>query len=285
MKTSNKKAISLLGILILFFVFGGIVCSPSDLDADGIPDGVDNCPSFYNPAQEDTDGDGVGDKCDDCPNQYGTDLNGCPDSDSDGIIDPKDNCPWVYNPVQEDSESFNQTITIRALIDGISQLIVRSNTVQWYHDCCAAPGRHLGADEPTYINGIPWMPWPEPGELWGCHCYSLVFEDLHPPLPKVDVTVSLNLTNSRWITSIVQYPLLGNNYTLIIEFDDGFPGGSDWYEVEIHVYGEGDGIGDVCDNCPFAVNPDQDDTDGNGIGDACENVTISRLQCRSVQKR
>ena len=38
-----------------------------DKDYDGIPDGSDNCRSFYNPDQEDFDGDGRGDFCDNCP--------------------------------------------------------------------------------------------------------------------------------------------------------------------------------------------------------------------------
>src|SRR5439155_1355620 len=33
---------------------------------------------------------------------------------------------------------------------------------------------------------------------------------------------------------------------------------------------DGDGVGDACDNCPSVYNPDQADSNGNGIGDACD---------------
>jgi len=33
---------------------------------------------------------------------------------------------------------------------------------------------------------------------------------------------------------------------------------------------DGDGVGDVCDNCPNDYNPDQADADNDGIGDACD---------------
>ena len=33
---------------------------------------------------------------------------------------------------------------------------------------------------------------------------------------------------------------------------------------------DGDGVGDVCDNCNTTANPDQLDSDGDGIGDDCE---------------
>lgn len=37
-----------------------------DSDGDGVPDGVDDCPSISNPGQADADGDGLGDACDPC---------------------------------------------------------------------------------------------------------------------------------------------------------------------------------------------------------------------------
>jgi hypothetical protein len=34
---------------------------------------------------------------------------------------------------------------------------------------------------------------------------------------------------------------------------------------------EGDGIGDVCDNCVDDENPGQEDSDGDAVGDVCDN--------------
>ena len=77
------------------------VAAASDLDGDGVPDGVDNCVMVANAGQEDLlDGDGVGDACDNCttvanPLQQDVDGDGfgniCDgDFNNNGIVDPGD---------------------------------------------------------------------------------------------------------------------------------------------------------------------------------------------------
>lgn len=51
-------------------------------------------------------------------------------------------------------------------------------------------------------------------------------------------------------------------------------GGQDYigraYRISLAGGGDGDGIPDETDNCPFDYNPDQLDSDGDGIGDVCD---------------
>jgi hypothetical protein len=69
----------------------------SDVDGDGIPNDVDNCPLIANADQADADGDGVGDVCDTCPADPDNDIDG------DGVCGDVDNCPLITNLGQEDA--------------------------------------------------------------------------------------------------------------------------------------------------------------------------------------
>tara|TARA_Y100001968_G_scaffold327353_1_gene372215 strand:+ start:4082 stop:5275 length:1194 start_codon:yes stop_codon:yes gene_type:complete len=61
-----------------------------DVDGDGIPGSLDNCPTVPNLDQLDSDGDGVGDVCDLCPDDLdSTQI----DTDGDGLGDVCDPCP------------------------------------------------------------------------------------------------------------------------------------------------------------------------------------------------
>ena len=63
MKRSSKKALSLAAAVVLL-ALSARAGDPSDLDGDGVLDGLDNCVAIVNPGQGDGDGDGVGDLCD-----------------------------------------------------------------------------------------------------------------------------------------------------------------------------------------------------------------------------
>ena len=137
------------------------------------------------------------------------------------------------------------TITIRAFIDGRDRLVIRGSTLQWQHLEWAAVGRHGGRNEPTFIsttlNGHPvmervaWVPeWnePPPYEI-RYRAESSAFESLRPALPSADVTVALEEIAARASVAIVQYPDEGNDYTLIMEFNDSYEILPDWYEVRL----------------------------------------------------
>lgn len=81
-------------------------------------------------------------------------------------------------------------LTVGALIDGRSQLVVSGNEVFWHHYDFAAPGRHEGVNRPTLINSETWFPeWPDipTPENRDCDCTSSVFDQLTPSLPQIDI--------------------------------------------------------------------------------------------------
>ena len=74
----------------------GLPVPRADTDDDGVPDDVDDCPSFANPAQIDGDHDGRGDAC--AQTAWG------PDTDVDGVPDTDDDCPAAADPAQADAD-------------------------------------------------------------------------------------------------------------------------------------------------------------------------------------
>ena len=73
-----------------------------------------------------------------------------------------------------------RTITVQAVIDGRSQLILRGNTAQWRHFDFAAPGRLDFKNAPTVINNVEWFPvWPDKPDKENRDCDGCLSGYLH----------------------------------------------------------------------------------------------------------
>jgi hypothetical protein len=76
-----------------------------DIDFDGVPNDIDNCPSASNAYQGNEDGDKFGDACDPCP--IVADDNP-PDADGDGVADACDPLPAIPGDDVKFFEGFHQ---------------------------------------------------------------------------------------------------------------------------------------------------------------------------------
>jgi OOP family OmpA-OmpF porin len=132
----NDRQRNVEGTLGLTFLFGG--GPPPDLDADGVPDGKDDCPDTPRGATvdargcpKDSDGDGVYDGIDQCPDTprgAKVDAKGCPlDSDGDGVYDGLDRCPDT--PRGEKVDSVGCTIATKTPSPMIQTLLEKKAVV------------------------------------------------------------------------------------------------------------------------------------------------------------
>ena len=128
------------------------------------------------------------------------------------------------------------SLSVRARIDGISQLVIRGDTARWYHVLDSAPGRWLEAS--TYLNEKEWNPvWPDIPDRGNhnCECYSSIYSGV--PAIANDPPIILEIVQARGKVSIIQQPGRGNDYTLIVEFDDVIMPdktyGDEWYEINL----------------------------------------------------
>ncbi len=110
-----------------------------DLDLDGVPDFIDNCPPVtipvldgsktYNPGQEDVDGDGFGNRCDTCWDVFNPPDPEAPDGNGDGRPDQTTElCPSEHLaagcPVTNDG-----TCEVLSLVDFTSAGLTGTPTV------------------------------------------------------------------------------------------------------------------------------------------------------------
>ena len=142
--------------------------------------------------------------------------------------------------------------SIQAHVGGLSQLIIRGNTMQWHHIKGTAPGlvqADVGrnSNSPTIVDSnqgpnIPWVPSGWPGTIGnGTHPESCsnVFNALTPVFPTDNRRWKIEKTSGSGTVRIVQQPEARNGFSLVIEFDDLKSGaasnlsGSGFYTIKL----------------------------------------------------
>jgi hypothetical protein len=246
----------------------------STLDADGVSDLADNCLGLYNPAQIDGDADGLGDGCDPCTGQ----------------------------PVQTNliDTGFNT-----GLPSGWTIVSTGLATAAWRFDDPVFRGNRTGAtglfaiaESSLYSRNsrmdtqLRSPPLDLSNVTTAEVAFSTYFDYRTTRSNEVaDVDLSVTGTNGPWLNlwrrtndtsgrfTLDLTPYAGaSNAVLRFHYYNAYQ--EYYWQVDDVVLscarcvpppdGDGDGVGDVGDNCPGSFNPDQSDLDHDGAGDPCD---------------
>ena len=285
----------------------GSWCSVDD-DADGAPNGDDNCPIHANADQADGDSDGVGDVCDACPSAADPAQ---ADGDGDGLGDACDNCPGTANPAQEDQDADGWgdacdepvIITEVSLAGGLSLLPDDSVAIHWV-EILNTSGVALSLSSWSLQTSAAFYTFPDDASVApadrlvicggidrdGCDYHVETTNALgwvFSTASKIslnngagDVVDWIHLPQSQtgvWSLSTCRQNSFANDALGSWCWGgQGTPGESNITcpSISCVVDQDGDEVLDATDNCPAVVNPlvggVQADTDDDGVGDACD---------------
>ncbi len=285
-----------------------IIIFTVDVDVDGIPDSIDNCPYTYNPLQENFDGDVNGDSCDACIEQFGPvcyDYNNFWAASASG--QPDTTCPnWdLTNTALPDAPDLvGDTLVISTVTNANNADLMyyeqSGSTIEWPTTLIIEA--HLkyisgSTGNPNYQScglGITIAPdvantlWigKDTVFLWSSFgvkgTESLVDTDDDYRHYRIHVN-SVGNISVYWEDSLI---LTGNTFyneqfldtrnLMWGELSDQSYGESNWLFYRHNAYAfaqdyDSDGVLDSCDNCPQVSNIDQADADGDTVGDDCDN--------------
>ena len=264
----------------------------SDGDSDAVGDVCDNCPLDYNPTQTDADVDGLGDSCDNCPTIYNPDQ---ADADEDGIGDACEvgtsiTLDAVTGLIGNDTISSMQEVTFYLRVTNMEPNDFRgiTNGFRVYSPDSAT----WSATTTDTLGSIDWLDnfmffFPSEINVDGMGADTVGFGGVGTGIPP-SIGIPAFFDDTAFSITIGPIDSLHEDRTVCLD-SCWYPTSGVWkwdggsgigYRYPAwdgpHCFtigapdGDGDGIPDSQDNCPFVYNPDQADSDGDGTGDACE---------------
>lgn len=250
-----------------------------DIDRDQRTFACDNAPMHYNPDQQDLDGDGFGDIIDLCPTVASD--NNAADTDRDGIGNGCDLCP--KNPKMYHADP-SVPLYMRVRNIPSQQDSDRDGVGDACDNCVRVANCHKFGDgdgQTPYVVGM------EIDRDDAANCQTDALGDdigdacagqmLPGAAGKVGYQDADDFDQDGLINIEDGCPRLPVTRSSCVD-DSDCPSGAKCAGTGVcnHADHDGDGVGDQCDTCPDAPNPEQitqagaDDPDGDFIGAACE---------------